>query len=139
MAAEGEVSPKRLTDSYYDERVATRPASLLRRTSRGGASNYYSSFDNSVSACSNGETLPTLASATLDSPIPAEYLDDSSDHEREDDKEDSPVSNPLHAKHYADDASQWTVDVVENVEMARDTWRVRFHCPEIAARTAGSR
>ena len=81
MAAEGEVCPKRVTESYYDDRVTTRPTSLLRRTSRGGASNYYSSFDNSVSVYSNG------ASTTLDSPVPEEYLDDSSDHEREDDKE----------------------------------------------------
>jgi dihydroorotate dehydrogenase electron transfer subunit len=44
------------------------------------------------------------------------------------------MSNPLHAKHYADQASQHTVEVVENVEIARDTWRVRFRCPEVASR-----
>ncbi|MEO8493652.1 MAG: FAD-binding oxidoreductase, partial [Planctomycetota bacterium] len=44
------------------------------------------------------------------------------------------MSNPLHAKFYADQAIQLSVEVVENVEMARDTFRVRFHCPELAAR-----
>jgi dihydroorotate dehydrogenase electron transfer subunit len=43
------------------------------------------------------------------------------------------MSNPLNAKYYADQASQHTVDVVENVEIARDTWRVRFRCPEVAS------
>ncbi|MBC8352216.1 MAG: dihydroorotate dehydrogenase electron transfer subunit [Planctomycetes bacterium] len=44
------------------------------------------------------------------------------------------MSNPLHAKFYADQATQSSVEVVENLEMARDTYRVRFRCPEIAAR-----
>ncbi|MCB9874732.1 MAG: dihydroorotate dehydrogenase electron transfer subunit [Planctomycetaceae bacterium] len=44
------------------------------------------------------------------------------------------MNNPLHAKYYADKATQSTVEVVENVEMARDTFRVRFRCPELAAR-----
>lgn len=44
------------------------------------------------------------------------------------------MSNPLHAEFYADRAVQQTVEVVENVKLARDTYRVRFHCPEIAAR-----
>jgi dihydroorotate dehydrogenase electron transfer subunit len=42
--------------------------------------------------------------------------------------------NPLHAAHYADGASQHRVTVVENVRLARDTYRVRFECPEIARR-----
>ncbi len=44
------------------------------------------------------------------------------------------MSNPLHAEHYADAAVQQTVEVVENVKLARDTYRVRFRCPEMAAR-----
>ena len=44
------------------------------------------------------------------------------------------MSNPLHAKYYADAAVQKTVEVVENVKLATDTYRVRFHCPDIAAR-----
>ncbi|MDA1052035.1 MAG: dihydroorotate dehydrogenase electron transfer subunit [Planctomycetota bacterium] len=44
------------------------------------------------------------------------------------------MSNPLHAKFYADQATQLSVEVVENVRLARDTYRVRFHCPELAAR-----
>ncbi|MCA9121179.1 MAG: dihydroorotate dehydrogenase electron transfer subunit [Planctomycetaceae bacterium] len=44
------------------------------------------------------------------------------------------MSSPLHAKFYADQAIQSTVEVTENVAMARDTHRVRFRCPEIAAR-----
>ncbi|MAD81283.1 MAG: dihydroorotate dehydrogenase electron transfer subunit [Pirellulaceae bacterium] len=44
------------------------------------------------------------------------------------------MSNPLHAEYYADAAIQQKVEVVENVKLARDTYRVRFHCPEIAAR-----
>ncbi len=42
--------------------------------------------------------------------------------------------NPLHADFYADGACQTRVRVIENVQMARDTYRVRFACPEIAAR-----
>ncbi|MFP6612502.1 MAG: dihydroorotate dehydrogenase electron transfer subunit [Pirellulales bacterium] len=44
------------------------------------------------------------------------------------------MSNPLHAKYYADSAVQSHVSVVENVRLARDTYRVRFHGPEIARR-----
>ena len=43
-------------------------------------------------------------------------------------------NNPLHAPYYADQAVQETVEVVENVEMARDTYRIRFRFPELAAR-----
>jgi dihydroorotate dehydrogenase electron transfer subunit len=43
-------------------------------------------------------------------------------------------SNPLHAAYYADHACQSRVRVLENVRLARDTYRVRFACPEIAAR-----
>ena len=42
--------------------------------------------------------------------------------------------NPLHADFYADAASQARVIVVENVQLARDTYRIRFECPEIARR-----
>ncbi len=41
--------------------------------------------------------------------------------------------NPLHADFYADRACQARVRVIENVQVARDTFRVRFECPEIAA------
>ena len=44
------------------------------------------------------------------------------------------MENPLHAAHYADRACQAQVRVVENVQLARDTYRVRFDCPEIARR-----
>ena len=40
----------------------------------------------------------------------------------------------LHAAHYADGASFRTIEIVENVPLARDTWRVRFHLPEMARR-----
>jgi dihydroorotate dehydrogenase electron transfer subunit len=40
----------------------------------------------------------------------------------------------LHAKYYADSAVQSHVSVVENVRLARDTYRVRFRGPEIARR-----
>src|SRR5262245_17254943 len=43
-------------------------------------------------------------------------------------------SNLLHAACYADAATQHRVRVVENVRLARDTYRVRFECPEIARR-----
>ena len=41
-------------------------------------------------------------------------------------------TNPLHAAYYADTARQCRVRIVENVRLARDTYRVRFECPEIA-------
>lgn len=44
------------------------------------------------------------------------------------------MSNPLHAAHYADHACQRSVQVVENAQLARDTYRVRFECPDIARR-----
>jgi dihydroorotate dehydrogenase electron transfer subunit len=44
------------------------------------------------------------------------------------------LTNPLHAAHYADIACQRQVTVTENVRIARDTYRVRFDCPEIARR-----
>lgn len=43
------------------------------------------------------------------------------------------MESPLHASYYADDASQCVVEIVENVRLARDTYRVRVACPEIAA------
>jgi dihydroorotate dehydrogenase electron transfer subunit len=42
--------------------------------------------------------------------------------------------NPLHAEFYADKAWQRRVTLIENVWLARDTYRLRFECPEIAAR-----
>ena len=42
------------------------------------------------------------------------------------------MCNPLHAHHYADAAILRQVDIVENVAVARDTYRVRFHCGEMA-------
>jgi dihydroorotate dehydrogenase electron transfer subunit len=43
-------------------------------------------------------------------------------------------SNPLHAAYYADTACQRRVSISENVRLARDTYRVRFACPQIARR-----
>jgi hypothetical protein len=40
--------------------------------------------------------------------------------------------NPLHAKYYADQAVQLAVEIVENVRLAKDTYRVRFRAPPIA-------
>ena len=40
------------------------------------------------------------------------------------------MANPLHAAHYADRACKPRVRVIENVQLARDTYRVRFDCPE---------
>jgi dihydroorotate dehydrogenase electron transfer subunit len=42
--------------------------------------------------------------------------------------------NPLHADYYADTAVQVRVKIIENVQLARDTYRVRFACSEIARR-----
>jgi dihydroorotate dehydrogenase electron transfer subunit len=42
--------------------------------------------------------------------------------------------NPLHAAYYADRAVHETVEIVENVRLARDTYRVRFYSPVIASR-----
>ena len=44
------------------------------------------------------------------------------------------MGNPLHASHYADAALERQVDIVENVRVAEETYRVRFVCPEIAER-----
>jgi dihydroorotate dehydrogenase electron transfer subunit len=44
------------------------------------------------------------------------------------------IGNPLHAAFYADHALQRRLHVVENVQIARDTFRIRFECPEIARR-----
>ncbi len=40
--------------------------------------------------------------------------------------------NPLAAAHYADAARQYAVTVQENVPLARDTYRLRLHCPDLA-------
>jgi dihydroorotate dehydrogenase electron transfer subunit len=42
--------------------------------------------------------------------------------------------NPLHADFYADTATQGRAAVIENVQLARDTFRIRFECPQIACR-----
>ncbi len=44
------------------------------------------------------------------------------------------VENPLAAACYADRAQQHQVVVTENVKLATDTYRVRFECPELAAK-----
>jgi dihydroorotate dehydrogenase electron transfer subunit len=44
------------------------------------------------------------------------------------------VTNPLHAPFYADSARQESVEILENVRLARETFRVRFRSPEIARR-----
>lgn len=41
-------------------------------------------------------------------------------------------SNPLHAKFYADHACQLQVSVIENVQVARDTYRIRLEAPQTA-------
>jgi dihydroorotate dehydrogenase electron transfer subunit len=43
------------------------------------------------------------------------------------------MSNPLHAACYADHAQQHTVEVLENRQLARATWKLRFRCPAMAA------
>jgi dihydroorotate dehydrogenase electron transfer subunit len=42
--------------------------------------------------------------------------------------------NRLHAEFYADNAQQSRVRITENVQLARDTYRLRFDAPEIARR-----
>ncbi len=42
--------------------------------------------------------------------------------------------HPLDAACFADHAGFHTVEVAENAQLARDTWRVRFHCPDMARR-----
>ena len=44
------------------------------------------------------------------------------------------MSNPLHASCYADRAVQCAAEVLENVRVARDTFRLRVAAPEIARR-----
>jgi dihydroorotate dehydrogenase electron transfer subunit len=44
------------------------------------------------------------------------------------------MSHPLHAAFYADRAVQRTVEIVENVRLSRETYRLRFHAPKIARR-----
>ena len=44
------------------------------------------------------------------------------------------MTHPLHAAHYAHGACHERVTVLENVKIARDTYRVRFHCPALARR-----
>jgi dihydroorotate dehydrogenase electron transfer subunit len=44
------------------------------------------------------------------------------------------MSGVGHAPYLADGAVQQTVEIVQNVELARDTWRVRFRFPELARR-----
>ncbi len=45
------------------------------------------------------------------------------------------MSNPLNAKYFADQAEQVTAEIVENVQIARDTFRLRFRAPEMARRS----
>jgi dihydroorotate dehydrogenase electron transfer subunit len=42
-------------------------------------------------------------------------------------------ATPLHAKHYADNAAFVSAPIIENVQLARDTFRLRFEAPAIAA------
>ncbi len=42
-------------------------------------------------------------------------------------------ATPLHAKHYADGAAFVSAPILENVQLARDTYRLRFAAPAIAA------
>jgi dihydroorotate dehydrogenase electron transfer subunit len=44
------------------------------------------------------------------------------------------MNGPLHAAYFADQSVQHTAEIVENVKLARDTFRVRFVAPEIARR-----
>lgn len=44
------------------------------------------------------------------------------------------MTNPLHAAYYADRACHHRVSVLENVPIARDTYRARFACSELARR-----
>lgn len=42
------------------------------------------------------------------------------------------MTSPLDAKYYADDAISLTAEILENVRIAQDTYRLRVACPEIA-------
>ena len=44
------------------------------------------------------------------------------------------MSNSLRAAYHADQALCERVEIIENVQMAKDTFRVRFTCPEMANR-----
>ncbi len=44
------------------------------------------------------------------------------------------MTSPLHAAYYADQAACQTVEIVENERLARDTYRLRLGCPQIARR-----
>jgi dihydroorotate dehydrogenase electron transfer subunit len=44
------------------------------------------------------------------------------------------MPSPLHAAYYADRATWATTSILQNVQIARDTYRVRFECPDIAER-----
>ena len=44
------------------------------------------------------------------------------------------MTHPLSASHYSDHASQAKVRIVENVPIAKQTYRLRFDCQEIATR-----
>lgn len=44
------------------------------------------------------------------------------------------MSNPLHAQYYPDHAQHCCAEVAENVRLAKDIYRIRFRCPEIAAK-----
>ncbi|MGD9721594.1 MAG: dihydroorotate dehydrogenase electron transfer subunit [Pirellulales bacterium] len=44
------------------------------------------------------------------------------------------MSNPLHAAYYADGACHERTTVLENMRIARDTYRLRFACPTLARR-----
>src|SRR5437762_15226 len=44
------------------------------------------------------------------------------------------MTSPLHAAYFADQAVQHAAEIVENVKLARDTYRVRFIAPQIARR-----
>ncbi len=44
------------------------------------------------------------------------------------------MTSPLHAAYYADQALTVTAPVIENVQLARDTFRLRLECPQIAQR-----
>src|SRR5688572_17857066 len=44
------------------------------------------------------------------------------------------MTNPLHAAFYADRAVQQSVEIIENVKLAKDTYRVRVQAQDIARR-----
>ena len=44
------------------------------------------------------------------------------------------MSSPLHAKFFADGCVQATAEIIENRQLAKDTYLVRFAAPDIAKR-----